>query len=182
MIEDTTYRPQPLKELVSQIPLPVLSVARSRLKEIEARFVGRDAVVAVDLLLRNLGVAVSGRNALMVGYGMIGKNVARSLRSYDLNVSVYDKLDHRNLQAFIDGFQIHKKREFLKSADIISATGAKAISFEEIEECKPNVILISVGSRDTEFFDVAAVKRNAVGQNKLCDGVVKYHLPAIRKA
>jgi adenosylhomocysteinase len=180
VIEDTTFGHNRYLALASKIKVPIFSVARSELKEIEARFVGRDAVAAVDLLLRKLGVSLPGRNALMIGYGMIGTNVARTLRTYDLNVYVYDKQDHRNLRAFSDGFHIHKKRELLKSADIIfCATGEPAVSFEEIEECKNNVILASVGSRDSEF-DITTVKQQAVKSHVLGEGIMKYTLPHSR--
>jgi len=130
----------------------------------------------MDYVLRRLGVAVAGRNALVIGYGMIGANVARSLRTQDLNVHVYDKHDYRNLRAFIDGFDIHKKRKLMESADIIfAATADQALSWDEIEECKTNVILASVGSKDTEF-DVATLKEQAVAADRISDHIVKYRL------
>lgn len=140
IVEDTTFGHNRYLEAASKLSVPVFSVARSPLKEIEARFVGRDAVIAADSVLRNIGVMLSGRHALVLGYGMIGSSVARSLRANDLDVSVHDKLDHKNLQAYIDGFNIFPKRQLLGKADIIfSATAAQALSYSEIEECKDGV-------------------------------------------
>ncbi len=176
-VEDTTFGHNRYLALANKIRIPVFSVARSPLKQIEARFVGRDAVAAVDLLLRAIGVSISGRNALVIGYGMVGTNVARTLQSYDLNVHVYDIKDHCNLRGFIDGFHIHKKRKLLESADIIFlATGSQALSFEEIEECKNNVILVSVGSKNTEF-DITSIKEQAIRSTHLGPEIVKYTLP-----
>ncbi|MGQ2985469.1 adenosylhomocysteinase [Flavobacterium sp.] len=169
VVEDTTFGHNRYLLAIENINIPVFSVARSNLKEIEARFVGRDAVYAMDNILRRSGISISGRNALVIGYGMIGKNVARTLRSSDLNVYVYDKHDHKDLSAFIDGFHIHKKRELLKLADIIFlATGDPngALSFNEIEECKDNVILVSVGSKDTEY-DLKAINEQAISCEKI---------------
>lgn len=109
VIEDTTFGHNRYKSKINEIKFPIASVARSELKEIEARFVGRDAVQAMDIVLRKLGISITGRNALVIGYGMIGKNVARTLQGYDLNVYVYDIEDKQLLKAFIDGFHIHKK-------------------------------------------------------------------------
>jgi adenosylhomocysteinase len=177
VIEDTTFGHNRYQKLIKEIPVPVFSVARSALKEIEARFVGRDAIASVDMVLRKEGVSLAGRHALVIGYGMIGKNVARTLQAYDLKVSVYDKLDYRNLQAFIDGFHIHKKNELLKLADIIfSATGDEATSLEQIEECKNGVILASVGSKDTEFA-ISALKEVSFKEESIGEYIVKYHLP-----
>lgn len=154
VIEDTTFGHNRYVESVSEINTKVFSVARSKLKEIEAKFVGRDAVYAMDTILRGVGITISGRNALVIGYGMIGRSVARALKSNKLNVYVYDQHDNLNLTAFMDGFLIHKKAELLKQADIIFlATGNPkgGLSFEEMEQCKNKVILVSVGSKDTEY-------------------------------
>ena len=136
IIEDTTFGHNRYIKCVRKIRVPVFSVARSSLKEIEARFVGQDAVKAMDTVLRELGVLMSGRHALVIGYGMIGKNIALALKNSHLVVSVYDQYDFRNLAAYIDGYNIHKKRELIKSADIIFlATGdpSGALSYENIE-------------------------------------------------
>lgn len=177
VIEDTTFGHNRYYVDKKYISLPIFSVARSALKEIEARFVGRDAIIAMDMLLRDAGISLSGRKALVLGYGMIGTNVARSLMAHDLLVSVYDIRDIRNIHAFIDGFRIHKKRELLKESDIIfSATASNALTYEEILECKTNVILASVGSKTTEF-DVDAIAKHALSVQPIKDNLVRYELP-----
>lgn len=176
VVEDTTFGHNRYVEAAINIPVPVFSVARSALKEIEARFVGRDAAAAVEYVLRGLGVSIAGRKALVIGYGMIGSNVARALRTHDLDVQVYDKHDYRNLRAFIDGFYVHKKRTLIQSADIIfAATADIALTWDEIEECKDNAILASVGSKDTEF-DIATLKEQAVRNYAIGPNIVKYKL------
>jgi adenosylhomocysteinase len=80
------------------------------------------------------------------------------------------------LRAFIDGFNIHKKRKLIEVADIIfAATADRALTWEEIEDCKTNVILASVGSKDTEF-DIATVKEQAVKVEQIGEHIVKYKL------
>jgi adenosylhomocysteinase len=178
VVEDTTFGHNRYLALAGQIPVPIVSVARSELKEIEARFVGQDAVIAMDYVLRELGVAVTGRRALVVGFGMIGKNVARALYENHLDVSVYDTRDYRRLRAFCAGFNVGHKIELLNGADIIfSATGNKAITTEEIELCKNNVILASVGSKDTEF-DIRGLEELAISCDKIGLHIVKYTLPS----
>jgi adenosylhomocysteinase len=177
VVEDTTFGHNRYLEQCQKIDVPIFSVARSALKEVEARYVGRDAIEAIGGILRKLGIISSGRNALVLGYGMIGKNVARSLAAADFKVSVYDRHDHLNLRAFIDGFAIHKKRELIKQADVIfSATATQAMSFEDIEECKNNVLLVSVGSKDTEF-DVRQVAAQSLERQELGSNITKYVLP-----
>ena len=176
IVEDTTFGHNKYTESIQALELPVMSVARSYLKEIEARFVGRDAVLACNMVLRKQGIMLSGRKALSIGYGMIGANVARELKSNDLVVSVYDKRDCRNLHAYIDGFDVNKKAVLIKNADIIfSQTASNALSFEEMEECKDGVILASVGSKNTEF-DIKELKSQAIRVETYGTSIKEYHL------
>lgn len=179
IIEDTTFGHNRYLEAVKKIRVPVFSVARSSLKEIEARFVGQDAVMAMETLLRELGILMSGRHALVIGYGMIGKNVALALKNSHLVVSVYDQYDFRNLAAYIDGYNIHKKRELIKNADIIFfATGnpSGALTYEEIEECKDCAILVSAGSKNTEFA-FKELKAQKTKEVELSKHLTEYSLP-----
>jgi adenosylhomocysteinase len=177
VVEDTTFGHNRYQALISKFKIPVFSVARSSLKEIEAKFVGDSTVTALDQILRELGVTISGRKALVVGYGMIGKNVASALSARKLNVSVYDKHDHRNLRAFSRGYHIHKKRKLLSENDlIISATGTNALTIEDIEECKDLSILASAGSKDIEF-DVVELENLSFEKNKISEHIDQYSLP-----
>ena len=181
VVEDTTFGHNRYVELAEQIRVPIFSVARSELKEVEARFVAKDAVMAVDTVLRQLGVSMFGRRALVVGYGMIGKNVARQLREHRLLVSVYDKLHYRNLQAFCAGFEVQQRSELLRRADIVfSVTGENAVRVSDIEKCKDHAVLASVGSKDTEF-DVAELRQLATADYTINQHLTKYDLPNGRK-
>lgn len=109
---------------------------------------------------------------------MIGKNVARSLRDHDLMVAVYDKNDHRNMNAFSVGYKIHKKIELIKQADIIFAsTGTNSISLSDIEMAKNNVVLASVGSKDIEF-DVQGIRDLSIKTNRISNYIYEYILPS----
>jgi adenosylhomocysteinase len=176
VVEDTTFGHNRYAALFAEIPVPVVSVARSALKEIEARFVGRDVVTAMDQIFRAQGVTLAGRRALVIGYGMIGSSVARALRGNDMVVSVYDKQQFLMLRAYTDGFYIQTLRKLLESADIIfAATAAQALSLEQIEECKTEVVLVSAGSKDSEF-DVAGLRTEAVSSEAVGPYLHRYRL------
>ncbi|MEQ1903126.1 MAG: NAD(P)-dependent oxidoreductase [Pirellulaceae bacterium] len=177
VVEDTTFGHNIYQQLVGKMSMPVFSVARSQLKDIEARYVGRDAVDAASIALREIGILASGRNALVLGYGMIGRNVARALQQRDFKVHVYDKKDCLNLQAYTNGFHIHQKSELLKCADIIfSATAETGLTFDDMKNCRDNVVLASVGSNNTEF-EIDALSAQASKQEQLSGKVVRYVLP-----
>jgi adenosylhomocysteinase len=187
VVEDTTFGHNRYLKLKDQIDVPIISVARSRLKEIEAHFVGRDAVMALDIQMREIGESITGKNAVVIGYGMIGKNVARYLRSADLNVSVYDIRDHRCIKAFMMGFNVNKKIVLIRKADFIfAATGWS--SYMKMEQCpaltiddiidnvKDNAMLVSVGSKNNEY-EIEKLVEVAEDCEEIGTQIKRYTLP-----
>ena len=69
---------------------PVLSVARSPLKDCEDHLVGRSIVFSTDALVRARGDILTSRSACVIGFGKIGRSIAQTLRAQDLRVPVYD--------------------------------------------------------------------------------------------
>lgn len=176
VVEVTTFGHNKYIEHASKIKIPIYSVARSPIKTIEATYVGRAAVTAIDQVLREIGVSVAGRQALVIGFGMIGRSVADALKAHNLLVSVYDKKGFGQLNAYTQGYFINNKFDLLKNADIIfSSTAERALSYEDIENCKNNVILASVGSRGNEF-DMEGLKHNAIEIIPISDNIQKYVL------
>jgi len=174
VVEVTTFGHNKYLQEAPNIHIPIYSVARSPIKSIEARYVGRAAVVAMDNILRDIGVSIAGREALVIGFGMIGKSVASSLKANNLLVSVYDKKGFAKLNAYTLGYQIGDKEDLLKKADIIfSATAEQSLSFEDIAKCKNNCILVSVGSKGNEY-DIKGLKENSINNAKIGSFIKKY--------
>ncbi|VTS70083.1 NAD(P)-dependent oxidoreductase [Streptococcus australis] len=179
VIEDTTFGHNRYLKEIESFQYPIFSVARSPLKEIEARFVGRDIVNATEQILRKSGILMSGRKALVVGYGMIGKNIALNLRRNDMDVYVYDSSDEKNLHAFIDGYKIHKRHALLPKVDIIFfATGNPngAFTVKDMNICKNGVILVSGGSKNTEFDIDSLIEETVEKPFKINKHMLKYKL------
>jgi len=131
----------------------------------------------LDKIMRQMGVTISGRKALVLGYGMIGRNAARALRDFNLEVAVFDKESHRNLAAFLEGYTIEPKVDLLRRAEIIfSQTAEQALTQEDMKHCRHNAILVSLGSRNTEF-DLEGLKTFSTKKEKLNDLLVRYKLP-----
>ena len=59
-------------EQIAFPPCPVLSVARSPLKEPEDFLVGHAIVFSAEALIRQSGVVMVNKRALVIGYGKIG--------------------------------------------------------------------------------------------------------------
>lgn len=142
------------------LPVPVLSIARSPLKQAEAIFVGETVVQATEDVLRETGRVLQGKRCGVIGFGMIGKQIAHSLRKRGMNVSVRDADCLRGLEARLEGFEIDLSVEgtLSKSHVVFSATGKQAVSFKQIEKhAIPGAVFVSGGSRANEF-DVVSLE------------------------
>jgi adenosylhomocysteinase len=76
-----------LKE--TPINLPILSVARSSLKEPEDYLVGQSVVFSTESVLRDQNIVLNNKNIGILGYGKIGRSIARTLANKNLQTFIY---------------------------------------------------------------------------------------------
>src|ERR687893_2507053 len=82
----------------------------------------------IDGINRALDVMISGKVAVVCGYGDVGKGCAQSLRGQSARVIVTEIDPICALQAAMDGYQVVTLEEVVETADIfITATGNKDI-------------------------------------------------------
>lgn len=179
VVEDTTFGYNRYKRVEDQLSVPVLQVARSPLKELEAVFVGEAIVLAFNNLMRTFGVSIPGREALVVGYGMIGTNVAKALKANNIQTTIYDTNHLRMIHAFMDGYRVVRSldEELPKFDLVISATGTNAVEYGMIQNMKSGVILASGGSKNIEF-DIRTLEETAFEIEALSEEVKKYTIEA----
>ena len=138
---------------VEKLSFPVISIPGSDLKDtFEPPHVARAVINNIQRLLPDKNF--SGKNALVVGYGNIGEQVALQVRdTLKMKVSVYDLDNTKLLKAQQYGFDTEEnlrdsvKQKFL----IIGATGETVIGRGEILAMEHNVYLISASSEQWEF-------------------------------
>src|ERR1044072_5481152 len=65
---------------VSHFPVPVIEIADSFLKSLEARYVGEAVARAVEFDLLEAGSTLWGARSVVLGFGDVGSNVANGLR------------------------------------------------------------------------------------------------------
>lgn len=159
VVEVTTFGHNRYNEIIRKVEFPVYTVARSPIKEIEARFVGAAASTALEGLLRARGRIMRGRRAVMNGFGMIGRNVAASLSASGLDVAVTDKRPYPMVDAATLGYRVGTRRQLLGEAEfLVSATAQpNAISQADFDLLPDQAYLISAGSRTNEF-DVSLLR------------------------
>jgi adenosylhomocysteinase len=142
------------------LPCPVFSLARSPLKRPEDALIGVSCVFSVDRILRDAGMLLDTREALVLGYGKIGRGVALALRNRHCHVSVFDVAPVHRALALAEGFAVPHLARAVQRADLIlGTTGTCSLDEPTLASCKPGAVLASCSSKDVEF-DTCSLRRN----------------------
>jgi adenosylhomocysteinase len=107
----------------------------------------------VDGIKRALDVLVSGKVAMICGYGDVGKGSADSLANEKARVMVSEIDPICALQACMNGYQVTTVEDALATADIfVTTTGNKdIITAEHISKMKDQAIVCNIGHFDNEI-------------------------------
>ncbi|MEZ5853885.1 MAG: adenosylhomocysteinase [Hyphomicrobiaceae bacterium] len=113
----------------------------------------------VDGIRRGTDVMMSGKVAMVAGYGDVGKGSAASLRQAGCRVLVSEIDPICALQAAMEGYEVVTMEEALPRADIyVTATGNKdIITTEHMRNMKDRAIVCNIGHFDNEI-QVAGLK------------------------
>ena len=107
----------------------------------------------VDGLNRALDVMISGKVAVVCGYGDVGKGSAQSLRGQGARVIVTEIDPINALQAAMEGYEVTTIEDTLGRADIyITTTGNKdVITVEHLKKMKDQAVVANIGHFDNEI-------------------------------
>jgi len=113
----------------------------------------------VDGLMRATDVMLSGKMAVVCGYGDVGKGCAQSMRGQGARVIVTEVDPICALQALMEGYQVLRIEDVIETADIfITATGnLNVISAEHMSRMKDKAIVGNIGHFDNEI-DMAGLE------------------------
>ncbi|HIN81193.1 MAG TPA: adenosylhomocysteinase [Planctomycetes bacterium] len=114
----------------------------------------------VDGICRATDVMLSGKLAVICGYGDVGKGCAQSLRGQGARVVVTEIDPICALQAAMEGYQVVRLDDVVEEADIfITATGNKdIITALDMARMKNNAIVGNIGHFDNEI-EIAALEK-----------------------
>lgn len=114
----------------------------------------------IDGLNRATDVMLSGKSALVLGYGDVGKGCAQALKAQGARVSITEIDPICALQACMEGFTVVRLEDVLDTADIfITATGNKdIITAEHMARMKDKAIVANIGHFDNEI-DMAGLEQ-----------------------
>ena len=120
----------------------------------------------VDGIKRALDVLVSGKVAMICGYGDVGKGSAESLANERARVMVSEVDPICALQACMSGYQVTTVEDALPEADIyVTTTGNKdIITADQMSRMKDQAIVCNIGHFDNEI---------QVAQLEAMDGVTR---------
>ncbi|MCB1538060.1 MAG: adenosylhomocysteinase, partial [Alphaproteobacteria bacterium] len=107
----------------------------------------------VDSIMRATDVMLSGKIAVVAGYGDVGKGSAQSLRSQAARVIVTEVDPICALQASMEGYEVMPMDEACKLGDIfVTATGCcDVITAKHMRQMKHNAIVCNIGHFDNEI-------------------------------
>ncbi|GMM93889.1 adenosylhomocysteinase [Qipengyuania sp. MTN3-11] len=152
--EETTTGVHRLYHLAKQgkLPFPAINVNDSVTKSKFDNLYGcRESLV--DAIRRATDVMLSGKVALVAGYGDVGKGSAQSLRNGGARVLVTEIDPICALQAAMEGYEVVTMEEGVKRADIfVTTTGNEdVITAEHMKAMKPMSIVCNIGHFDSEI-------------------------------
>ncbi len=116
----------------------------------------------IDGIRRGTDVMVSGKIAVVAGYGDVGKGCAQSLRGAGARVLVTEIDPICALQAAMEGFQVVPMEEAAPLGDIfVTATGCSGIiRREHLDVMKDQAIVCNIGHFDIEI-EVSSLENDA---------------------
>ena len=158
--EETTTGIKALKRLEAQKKLlvPAINVNDSVTKSKFDNLYGcRESLV--DGIKRATDVMMSGKTAIVAGFGDVGKGSAASLRQSGARVMVTEADPICALQAAMEGYEVVLMDDAIENADIVvTATGNKDIvNADHMRKMKDRAILCNIGHFDNEI-QVEALK------------------------
>ena len=152
--EETTTGIKALEKMEAEktLLIPVINVNDSVTKSKFDNLYGcRESLI--DGIKRATDVMISGKTAIVAGYGNVGKGCAASLKQNGARVKITETDPICALQASMEGFEVVLMDDAIESADIVvTATGNRDIvTADHMRKMKDLSILCNIGHFDNEI-------------------------------
>ena len=132
-----------------------------------------------DGIFRAMDVMLSGKVAVVCGYGDVGKGCAQALKGQGAQVIVTEIDPICALQAAMEGFRVLRIEDTLGIADVyVTTTGNKdIIRLEHMEAMKDQAIVCNIGHFDNEIQVDKLNAREDVKRTNIKPQVDRYTFP-----
>jgi adenosylhomocysteinase len=160
--EETTTGVHRLKEMLKkgELKIPAINVNDSVTKAKNDNKYGCRHSLS-DALKRSTDMLLMGKQALVMGYGDVGKGSAQSLKQEGMIVRVSEIDPICAMQACMDGFEVVLPEEVVDKTDVlVTATGNFNVCHRELlDNLKDGAVVCNIGHFDNEI-DVAYLEEN----------------------
>jgi len=181
--EETTTGVIRLKALEAEgrLRYPVVAVNNAQTKFLFDNRYGTGQST-IDGILRATALLLAGKRVVIVGYGWVGKGVAKRARGMDARVTVVEVDPIKAIEAHLDGFEVTNIAEAAKTGELfITTTGQKnVIPYSAIEKMNEGAILSNTGHFDVEV-DVKTMMSRAKKVRAVRPNVDEITLPNGKK-
>lgn len=152
IIEDTENGLQKYLPIQDKISMPIVSVARSALKQNEDDLIGYSVAYYTEMVTRMFRRLPRYMTCGIIGYGKLGKGIARYLFNQNIKPLAYDIDPLKTVEAYKDGcIPVDKETILRKSNLLLCATGSFSLNGSDFSALRPGVFVASVTSSDDEF-------------------------------
>ena len=158
------------------LTFPVLAANDARMKHLfDNRYgTGHSSIVS---LLSNTNLFFSGKSVVVMGFGWVGRGLAKYAKGMGARVVVCEPEPVKLLEAYAEGYEAMNSLAAAEIGDVfITGTGnLKVLGSEHFARMKDGVLLANAGHYDHEF-DLAALAREAVAVREARRNVTEYEM------
>jgi len=176
--EETTTGVLKLRAMEAEgvLPFPVLAANDAKMKHLfDNRYgTGHSSLVA---LLANTNLFISGKAVVVMGFGWVGRGLAKYADGLGARVIVCEPDPVKLLEAYAEGYEVMNSLQATEVGDVfLTGTGnLKVLAREHFERMKDGVLLANAGHYDHEF-DLSALREMAVGTREVRENVTEYEM------
>jgi adenosylhomocysteinase len=158
------------------LTFPVLAANDARMKHLfDNRYgTGHSSIVS---LLSNTNLFLSGKTVVVMGFGWVGRGLAKYAKGMGARVVVCEPEPVKLLEAYAEGYEAMNSLAAAEIGDVfITGTGnLKVLRSEHFARMKDGVLLANAGHYDHEF-DLAALAGEAVTIREVRRNVTEYEM------
>jgi adenosylhomocysteinase len=176
--EETTTGILKLKAMDAEeaLTFPVLAANDARMKHLfDNRYgTGHSSIVS---LLSNTNLFLSGKTVVVMGFGWVGRGLAKYAKGMGARVVVCEPEPVKLLEAYAEGYEAMNSLAAAEIGEIfLTGTGnLKVLGREHFARMKDGVILANAGHYDHEF-DLAALAEEATAVREVRRNVTEYEM------
>jgi adenosylhomocysteinase len=181
--EETTTGILKLKAMEAEgvLPFPVLAANDARMKHLfDNRYgTGHSSLVA---LLSSTNLFISGKAVVVMGFGWVGRGLAKYADGLGARVIVCEPDPVKLLEAYTEGYEVMNSMKAAEIGDVfLTGTGnLKVLDKAHLERMKDGVLLANAGHYDHEF-DLDALREMSASSREVRKNVTEYELPDGRR-